>query len=297
MTDGRPPVPLRIGEETVPAYAFPENAARALAKIATYARWRSQPPGMLPGFDDLHVDEARAICRRALEAQGDGWLATTDAHNVLRAFGLPLAAGAITQSADEAAAQAALLGFPVAAKLASRRVVHKSDIGGVRVNLKTAEEVRTAFQEIRACVPGQAADRDREEADGVLIQRMATGAVETIVGVTTDPLFGPLVGFGPGGTEVELLADMRFRIAPLTDRDADELLREGRVARALQGYRGRPAADLEALRDVVLRASRLAEALPEIAELDLNPVMAFAAGKGCSIVDARIRVAKPLSHT
>ena len=168
-------------------------------RSSTYANWRSQPPGLLPGFDDLHVDEARVICRRALDRQGDGWLSTADTHAVLRAFGFPLAAGAIARSADEAVAQAALLGFPVAAKLASRRVIHKSDIGAVRLNLKTAEEVRTAFQEIRACAPEPAAGDDPENGDGVLIQPMATDAVETIVGVTTDPLFGPLVGFGPGG--------------------------------------------------------------------------------------------------
>jgi len=297
MTDGRPPVPIRIGDETVPTYPFPENAARALAKIVTYATWRSQPAGLLPAFEDVRVDEARVICRRALDRQGDGWLSTADTRAVLTAFGFPLAAGAIARSADEAAAHAARLGFPVAAKLASRRVIHKSDIGALRLNLKTAEEVRIAFHAIRACAPEPAPPDDPENADGVLIQSMAADAVETIVGATTDPLFGPLVGFGLGGTQVELLGEMRFRVAPLTDRDADELLREGRGARALQGYRGRPAADLDALKDVVLRTSCLAEALPEITELDLNPVMAFAAGNGCAIVDARISVAMPRRHS
>src|SRR6185295_15414744 len=200
------------------------------------------------------------------------------------------AVGAMARTADEAAALAAVFRFPVVAKLASRRVVHKSDIGAVRLNLSTPEEVREAFRAIRACAPEPAS---ADEPDGVLIQPMVANAVETIVGVTVDPLFGPLVGFGLGGTQVELLGDMRFRIAPLTDRDADELLGDGRGARLLQGYRGRPAVDVAALRDVVLRVSRLAEAVPEIIELDLNPVMALAAGKGCRIVDARIRVAPP----
>jgi acyl-CoA synthetase (NDP forming) len=288
---------LRIGDETVPTYAFPENAAGALAKIVSYATWRSQPPGVLPAFEDLRVDDARAVCRRALDRQGDGWLSTADTRAVLAACGFPLTAGAIARTADEAATHAARLGFPVAAKLASRRVIHKSDIGAVRLNLKTQEEVRIAFQEIRACAPEPAPSDDPENGDGVLIQPMATDAIETIVGATADPLFGPLVGFGLGGTQVELFGDMRFRVAPLTDRDADELLHEGRGARALQGYRGRPAADLDALKEVVLRTSCLAEAVPEISELDLNPVMAFATGKGCGIVDARIRVAMPPRHT
>ena len=209
---------------------------------------------------------------------------------MLHAFGLPLAAGAMARTADEAAALAAVLGFPVVAKLASRRVVHKSDIGAVRVNLTNAAEVQEAFRAISAYIPDQGSgDHD----DGVLIQPMIANAVETIVGVTVDPLFGPLVGFGLGGTQVEILGDMRFRIAPLTDRDADELLGDGRGSRLLQGYRGRPAVDVAALRDVLLRVSRLAEAVPEIIELDLNPVMALAAGKGCRIVDARIKVARP----
>ena len=120
-----------------PTYAFPENAARALAKIAAYAAWRAQPPGLFWGFDDMRIDEARNICRRALTAHGDGWLTTEETHAVLHAFGLPLAAGAVARTADEAAALAAVLGFPVVAKLASRRVVHKSDIGAVRLNLTT----------------------------------------------------------------------------------------------------------------------------------------------------------------
>jgi acetyl coenzyme A synthetase (ADP forming)-like protein len=291
MTDGRPPTPLQAGQEIVPTYAFPENAARALAKIVAYAKWRAQPPGLSWAFDDVDAAEARSICRRALARHGDGWLTTEDTYAVLRAFGLPMAAGVVARTADEAAEQAARLGFPVAAKLASRRTLHKSDIGAVRLNLQTADDVRAAFQAIQACAAVPVVGGD--DGDGVLIQPMVTDAVETIVGVANDPLFGPLVGFGPGGTQVELLADMRFRIAPLTDKDADELVHEGRVARALRGYRGHSPGDIEAVKDVVLRASRLAETLPEIVELDLNPVMARAPGRGCCIVDARIRVARP----
>ena len=169
MTDGRPPVPLRVDGETIPTYAFPENAARALAKIAAYSRWRGQPPGLFWGFDDVRVDEARDICRQALTRQGDGWLTTEDAHAVLHAFGLPVAAGAVARTADEAAALAAVFGFPVVAKLASRQVVHKSDIGAVRVNLTTAQEVQDAFRAIRASTPEPAA---ADESDGVLIQPM-----------------------------------------------------------------------------------------------------------------------------
>ena len=135
--------------------------------------------------------------------------------------------------------------------------------------------------------------RGREVAsgiDGVLIQPMIGAGIETIVGISHDPVFGPIIGFGLGGVNVEVFGDVRFRVAPLSDRDADELLHENRGFPLLQGYRGRPAADLAALREVLLRVSRLAEEVPVILELDLNPVIALPPGNGCRIVDARIKV-------
>jgi acyl-CoA synthetase (NDP forming) len=289
MTNGAPPRPLRVDGETIPTYAFPENAVRALAKIAAYSTWRAQPPGLLWDFDDMQVEDARSVCQRALERSDDGWLTTEEAQAVLNACALPVAAGAIARTADEAAALATAFGFPVVAKLSSRRVLHKTDIGAVRLSLHTAEEVREAFLAIMACAPDASAE---DGPDAVLIQPMITGGVETIVGVTDDPAFGPLVGFGLGGTQVEVLGDVRFRIAPLTGGDAAELVREVRGFPLLQGYRGHAPADLEALENVLLRVSRLAEAVPEIAELDLNPVMVLAPGQGCRIVDARIKVAR-----
>jgi acyl-CoA synthetase (NDP forming) len=166
-------------------------------------------------------------------------------------------------------------------------VPHKSDIGGVRLNLATERAVRDAFEHIAAAARGVA---PREPVDGVLIQPMIAGGVETMMGIAQDPLFGPLIAFGLGGIHVEILGDVRFRIAPLTDRDVDELLHEIKGFPLLQGYRGHAAADLGALRELLLRLSRLAEEVPEIAELDLNPVISLPPGHGCRVVDARIRV-------
>jgi len=223
MADPGRPQPLDIEGERVPVYEFPENAVRALAKVAAYAAWRVQPPGLLWGFDDVHPEEARAICRGAIAARGEDWLTDEETRRVLHAFGLPLAVNTV---------------------------------------------------------------------DGVAIQPMPGAGVETMIGVAADRLFGPLVAFGLGGTLVELMGDVRFRIAPLTDRDADELLHEIRGFPLLQGFRGRPPADIEALRDVLLRVSRLADEIPEIVELDLNPVIALPDGDGCRIVDARIKVGR-----
>ncbi len=288
MAEPGQPVPLEVEGEKIPTYAFPENAARALGKVAAYAVWRAQPPGLLWSFDDIRPDQARQICHDALAARGDGWLSTEEARAVLTAFALPVAAGTVARSADEAAALAAVVGFPVAAKLASRRIQHKTEIGAVRLNLANAQAVRRAYADIVAhAKPFAPADA----LDGVLIQAMIGEGVETMIGISDDPSFGPLVAFGLGGIHVEILGDVRFRIAPLTDRDVDELLHGIRGFPLLQGYRGRTPADLDALRDVLLRMSRLAEEVPEIKEVDLNPVIALAPGKGCRIVDARIRVA------
>jgi acetate---CoA ligase (ADP-forming) len=281
------PQPLTIGDERVPAFAFPENAARALAKVTTYAEWRRQAPGLLWSFDDIRVEDARAVCRAIGPGPEERWLTGDETRIVLGAFGLPMAAGTIAHSADEAAALARVLGFAVVAKLASRRVQHKTDAGGVRLNLTSEPQVRRAFTEIMTAGRRVTAAAD---IDGVLIQAMIEGGVETMIGVAEDPLFGPLVGFGLGGIHVEVLGDVGFRVAPLTDRDADELLKGIRGRRLLDGYRGQPPGDLEALRELLLRVSRLAVEVPEIVELDLNPVIALAPGHGCRIVDARIKV-------
>ena len=292
MAGGGRPQALTIGGERVPAFAFPENAVRALAKVAVYAEWRRQTPGLLWSFEDVRAEDARAVCRTAMTSDGDRWLTADDTRAVLGAFGLPMAAGTMAHTPDEAAALARVLGFPVVAKLASRRVQHKTDVGGVRLNLTSESQVRRAFADILTAGRRIAA---AEDIDGVLIQAMIAGGVETMIGVSDDPSFGPLVAFGLGGIHVEVLADVGFRVAPLTDRDANELLHGIRGLPLLEGYRGHPPADLEALQELLLRVSRLAIDVPEIAELDLNPVIALAPGQGCRIVDARITLrARPL---
>jgi acetyl coenzyme A synthetase (ADP forming)-like protein len=281
--------PLYADGVKVPSYAFPENAARALGKVAAYAQWRSLPPALFWGFDDIRPGDARELCREIVADRNDDWLMPEEARRVLNAFGLPQVPTVLAHTADEAVGLAAALGYPVVAKLQARRVLHKTEAGAVRVGLSSERAVRAAFRELSdlAAASGVTA-RD----EGVVIQPLITGGVETIVGITEDRLFGPLVGFGLGGIHVEVLKDVHFRVAPLTDRDADELLHEVRGYKLLEGYRGHPPADTDALRDILLRVARLAEEVPEIVELDLNPVIALPPGNGCRIVDARIRVAR-----
>jgi acetyl coenzyme A synthetase (ADP forming)-like protein len=279
--------PIAADGESLPTFSFPENAARALARIAAYAEWKAAPLGLAWGFDDLHADDVQALCREIVEARGETWLTPEELTRVLNLSGLPVVPGAIARTEEEAVALAAIVGFPVALKVSSPDILHKTEAGAVMLNLANEPAVRTAYKELAGRVPS--ALRVGSEG-GILVQPMITNAVETIVGVAADPLFGPLVAFGLGGIHVEVLRDVAFRIAPLTDRDADALMRAIRGFRLLEGHRGRPATDLLALREILLRVSLLSARVGEIVELDLNPVMVLPAGHGCRIVDARIKV-------
>jgi acyl-CoA synthetase (NDP forming) len=275
--------------ETIPTFTLPEQPAIVLGKASRYEEWRTQPLGMIPDFDDMNFATARAICAKALSQEGPGWLTVEDTRALLVSAKLPVAQGGVVKTADQAAALAYEVGFPVAVKLASHQIVHKTEMGGVHLNLANEEAVRDAFEAIRF----RLAQEDTLDAmEGVLVQPMLSGGTEVMVGVTHDPLFGPLIAFGLGGIHVEILGDVRFRITPLTERDANQMVREIKGYRLLQGYRGHPAADVEAIEEVLLRLSRLVEEIPEIRELDLNPIFALPPGQGCRIVDARIRVDK-----
>ena len=278
--------PLLTNDETLPVYEFPEQAARALAKAAAYAQWRNASAGTFPAFDRMRIREARDLCREVVRMRGDSWLTTSELHQLLHAADLKLAPAVLAHSADEAVALARVFGFPVAAKLSSVKAVHKTEVGGVRLHLANEPAVRAAYDELCAT----AHDALGGTLEGILIQPMVSDGTETIIGLSHDPMFGPLIAFGLGGTQVELFRDVAFRIAPLTDRDVDEMMRSVRGFALLQGYRNTPQADLGALRDVLLKVSYLGAQIPELAELEFNPVMAQPTGRGCQIVDVRARV-------
>lgn len=277
--------------ERIPNYAFPENAARVLGKLATYAEWRDQPDGIVPDFDDIRPLPARALCQQILRERGAGWLSADEARKVLTEFALPLPSGGVCRTAEDAAAAAVKIGFPVALKLASRAIVHKTEIGGVSLNLQTEAAVREAFAQITDRL---AQTNQLGAMDGVLVQPMLTGGVELMVGVTQDPSFGPLIAFGLGGIHVEILQDVCFRVTPITDRDASDMVRSIRGYQLLEGYRGHAPVDVAAVENLLLRVARLVEEIPEISELDLNPVITLPPGQGCWIVDTRVRLAPQL---
>jgi len=278
--------PVRAGDETIPVYEFPEQAARALGKTAAYAAWRAVPSGTYPPFENIRLHDARELCRQISRARGDAWLTAAELQAVLHAADLQLAPAVVAHSADEAAGLARVFGYPVVAKIASPRALHKTEVGGVRLRLATERDVRSAYAELCA----MAGEKLGGVFDGILIQPMLSNAVEILVGLSQDAMFGPQVAFGLGGIHVELFRDVAFRTAPLTDRDADEMMRSVRGFGLLQGYRNQPPADLPALRDLLLKISCLGAQIPELLELEFNPVMALQVGRGYQIVDARARV-------
>jgi acyl-CoA synthetase (NDP forming)/GNAT superfamily N-acetyltransferase len=285
-----PPVALRNpspGRRRVPCMPFPERAAQALARALSYRRWRERPEGIDPHLDGIDQAAAQRLVAEALaRAPGGGWLDAADAWALLAAYGIPAVATHFATSVDEAVTVADTLGYPVALKAASGRIVHKSDVGGVHLGLADATAVRAAF--------GAMSNTLGRRMGGAIVQPMAGAGVETIVGVVNDDSFGPLVMFGLGGVATDLLGDRAFRSAPLSDVDAAGLIRSLRTSPLLTGYRGSSPVDLDALEDIVLRAGRLAHDLPEVAELDLNPVIATPTG--ALVADAKVRVTVPRPH-
>lgn len=280
------PAALHAGPRgRLPSLSFPENAAIALAAAERYGRWRARPHGQPFAFDRFATSAIRVVVDRVLAANDTPvWLGPGDLTMVLAAAGIEFAAARQT-SLEGAPEVAERMGYPLVAKIVSPDVVHKSEVGGVITGLRSAGEVSAAADTLAERMRAAGA-----RLDGILLQRQIGEGVEALVGVTTDPTFGPLLVCGIGGVLVELLRDTAFRLHPVTDIDAAEMIGQLRAARLLEGYRGSPPADRDALIGVILRVSALVEVVPELRELDLNPVKVLAPGKGAIAVDGRIRI-------
>jgi acyl-CoA synthetase (NDP forming)/RimJ/RimL family protein N-acetyltransferase len=269
------------GELRVPVYSYPESAARALAHAARYREWRDAQHGQVPDLDGIDAAGARAVVSAVLRVSpGGGWLTTAHATALLASYQIPMVTTRSATSEAGVLAAAAELGGHVVLKAEVAGLVHKTDAGAVKLDLRTRAEVAAAYAELTSAF----GDMSR-----VLVQPMLAGGVETIVGVVQEPIFGPLVVFGLGGVATEVLGDNTARLAPLTDTEAAQMISGVRAAPLLSGHRSSPAVDSAALADLLLRVSRLADDLPEVAELDLNPVIARP--DGAHVVDVRIRIA------
>ncbi len=280
-------------EGYVPTYVFPESTAHALAKSYEYSERLKRPLGNIPSFKDINKAAAEKVIQDAL-ARTDKhpvWLDTGEIVKLFSAYGIKLAQSGVATTAQQAAKMADSIGYPVALKLFSATISHKTDVGGVMLNLGSAAEVKKAYAQIEQNLEKLSR---RSEMQGVTVQKMLTGGVELIVGVTEDKFFGPLIMFGLGGIYTELFKDVDFRIHPLTDYDAHEMLASFKAHKILDGWRGAPPSDTAAIEDVLLRVSALIEDIPEIQDLDLNPLIAMPVGEGCVVADARISVS-PIS--
>ncbi|WP_307814356.1 GNAT family N-acetyltransferase [Glycomyces sp. YM15] len=278
LTDG----PVALGARQIPVFGFPEDAVAALGRAAAYAAWRARPLGERPDLPGIDRAGARAIVERLLEA-GGGWQTAADAAAILECYDIPVLRAVPVATKREAVAAARDCGFPVVVKADDPRLIHKSDAGGVHTGLRDAHAVRAAFAEVERVIEG-------DERATVVVQPMVESDIELVAGVVHDPLFGSLVMVGLGGVRTDLFDDKQFRLLPLTTADAESMWRTLRSVKLLTGYRGSAPVDPGALTDLLARLGRLAEDLPEIAELDLNPVMP--ARYGVQAVDAKLRLAR-----
>jgi acetate---CoA ligase (ADP-forming) len=269
------PEPLRAGHGGA-AFTYPESAARALGRAAERADWLRRPLGTIPDVDGVDRDAGSEVVENVLSTADERWLEPDEARRLLVAYGLPLVAEQGAESAEEAVSAARSLGFPAVVKSAAAGA-HKTETGGIALDLSTEASVRAAVERI---------------GPPVVVQPMISGGTELLAGLVQDPVFGPLVAFGPGGVLAELIGQASFRIAPLTDLDAEELVLEGKAGSLVRGFRGAPPASLEALVDLVHRLSRLGLEQPAVTELDLNPVLGLP--DACIAVDARVRIARPV---
>ena len=276
-------------ENGIPAYGPPDQAMNAMAALKEYNAIQS-----ILNEDPLEPDPTRSIKAREIiaAARADGRVNLTEieAKQVFASYGLPIANTQLAKSEEEAVATAKKIGFPVVMKIVSPDIVHKSDAGGVKVNVKDEAGVRETYRTILANAKRYKADAN---VHGIVVQEMAPNGTEVIVGSVNDPTFGPTVMFGLGGIFVEVLKDVTFRVAPVNRHQIEVMLKEIRSAPILEGVRGEPPRDRAALVDVIYRYAIMVSDLgDEIAETDANPVLVYGVGKGCKAVDSRVILKK-----
>jgi acetyl coenzyme A synthetase (ADP forming)-like protein len=284
---GSPEV-LSDGQNQIPSYPFPEAAARALARAVQYGKWLASPEGNLPDFPAVRREEAAAIVAKALRS-GERWLTVEEIENLLACYGISMMKTLRAATPREAGEAALEFGGRVVLKAVAPELIHKTEAGAVRLDLSGREETEAAAKEMLKKLEAASV-----KETSFIIQPLVQSGTEMLVGVTHDPVFGPIVVCGAGGTLVELLKDVAVRITPLTDQDASEMVRSLKTYPLLQGYRGGSHYDVAALEELILRVGALVDDVHEIGELDLNPVIVLPEGQGVCLVDVRVRVAETL---
>jgi len=270
-----------LDEGGVPHYTFPETAARALASMCQYAWWINRPRTRVKFFDDVEKLTVRKIIDNA-KKEGRKFLLEPESHTILKAYGFPVLKFEYVKNESECLKAADSIGYPVVLKIVSPDVIHKIDVGGVIINIKNPDELKAAIKQMVENIKSHNPD---VRIFGFLIQEMAQKGKETIIGMKRDPRLGPLLMFGLGGIYVEVMRDVSFRIAPIRELGAYRMIKEIRGYKILEGVRGEPPSDIDALAECLERLSQLAMDFEELEELDINPLFVYE--KGARVVDAR----------
>jgi len=272
-----------LADGDVPYYTYAEGAIRALAAMLRFSDWVKTPPGTIKKFK-VNKSAAKKIFDKVKKDKRKNLL-EEEGQEILKAYGLPLPKSQLAKDENEAAKFAKKIGYPVVLKIASPQIIHKSDAGGVKVNLTNDTEVKDAFKTIIAN-----AKKYNKKADikGCLVVEMVKGGKEMIIGSKKEPGFGPVIMLGMGGIYVEVLKDVTFRLAPVTNKEADDMIASIKTQKLLQGVRGEKPSDLAKLSECIQKLSQLVTDFEEIKELDMNPVLVMEKGKGCKILDVRI---------
>ncbi len=274
----------RLTSMGVPAYESPEKAVAAMAALYRYKRMRERLARRTYARPEVDREAAVRVIE-AVKAEGRRALTPHEAALVARAYGIPVLEKPLARSEEEAVELARKVGFPVVLEVESPQIIHKTEVGGIKVGIRDEEGVRRAYREIiesvRAKAPGAT-------IKGIIVRGMAPEGREVIVGMHRDPIFGPVVMFGSGGILVELVRDVSFRVAPLSLEDVEDMMAETRAYRMLKGFRGEPEADIDVVRETILRVAQLAMDFPEISDIDVNPLFVYEKGKGGIAVDVKI---------
>jgi acetyltransferase len=276
---------IALAGTALPIFRFPEAAVGAMGAMARYRAWRDRPVDEPAALDVDRERAGRALADAA--AAGRATLTLEDSREVLEAYGIRFAKSRVAASRKQLRARALEVGLPLVMKIQSPDISHKTEVGGVVTDLRTVAEVEEAFDGMMRRV---AAKEPKARIEGVLLQEMRRGGQEMILGVTTDPLFGPLLMAGAGGVLVEVANDVAFRVNPVTPGDVDAMIAGLRSARLLKGFRGRPPLCVDAYKDAILRLGRLVTDFAGILEVDVNPFMVGETAKQSLAVDARIRI-------
>ncbi|MDY0169295.1 MAG: acetate--CoA ligase family protein [Thermoguttaceae bacterium] len=274
----------------VPNYAFPEDAVRSLAAAARLVELQEIPRRETPKLDGLKVDEARSFIQKMLDSSPRRYLHQAECRPLLGYYGLPLLKSEVAHNPEEAGRIAESIGGKVVLKVMSPDVVHKVDAGGVILGIEGPEEAAAAYARIVENVHRAMPDA---KIEGILVEQMAPKGVEVILGASRDERFGPLMMFGLGGTLVEVLKDVSFRLAPMWQISAERMVRQIRSFEVLDGFRGNPPCDIDSIVRALMRLSEMLCNHPEIAEVDINPLIVHPRGEGCSVADSRIVLTRP----